>query len=282
MVVIATLANTHAQKDLELFLFSLNIWNREKITFVYIYCDSPIYKWLQPQKYNFKIKMKPILDKYGPHLRKEMEKQKGEIFSTKWGDFMGEKMNLLEWVFSEIQEGVFLLDSDICFLAPLQEIDPKYELALSPHYCNSNTSLEVGYYNGGYLWTSNPKFPKEWRDATHNSRFFEQSSLEDMAYLYKEKLFEFPLQVNYGWWRMCYSNNSVENQQKTFGIFRGAEDNSGILVEDLPLVSVHTHFSDKAYKVREFNDFIIKYLRLSATKSKNTAMLVRKLLSLRN
>ena len=103
-----------------------------------------------------------------------------------------------------------------------------------------------------------------------------------MAHLYKEKLFEFPLQVNYGWWRMCYSNNSVENAQKEFRIFRGREENSGVLVGDLSLLSVHTHFLDKAFKVREFNDFIIKYLRLSATKSKNTAMLVRKLLSLRN
>jgi len=263
MVVIATLANTHAQKDLELFLFSLNIWNSDKITFVYIYCDSPTCEWLKQQKYNFKIKMKPILDKYGTSLRKEMEKQQGEVFSTKWGDFMGEKMNLLDWVFLEDpflakSEGVFLLDSDICFLGPLQEIDPKYELALSPHYCNSRTTLEVGYYNGGYLWTSNVNFPKEWRDATYNSRFFEQSSLEEMAHLYKEKLFEFPLQVNYGWWRMCYSNNSVETQQKEFNIFRGKEDNSGVLVGSIPLLSVHTHFSDKAYKVREFNDFIIK------------------------
>lgn len=272
-MIVATFANKSSQKDLEIFLYSLNLWNNSLK--VYIFCDTEIQEWLHTQKYTFPILTNLALDKYTTLSRKEMEHTKGTHYQTMWGDLMGEKMNLLDWVFKE-EKYVFLLDSDICFTGPLPEIPPGTQLALSPHYINLRSTIRFGKYNGGFLYTSNPNLPQQWREATKRSRYFEQAALEELAILYKTNLHEFPLQVNYGWWRMFQADEYPEDQQKAFSIFRGDTASSGIRVHGLPLASVHTHFHEKNdQSTKAFNEFIVRLLKLCGTRSVKSAALAK-------
>ena len=47
----------------------------------------------------------------------------------------------------------------------------------------SNTD-EVGYFNGGCMWTKNKKIPDDWIEFTKRSRYHDQASLEDLARKY--------------------------------------------------------------------------------------------------
>jgi hypothetical protein len=46
---VATLANEFAIRDLELFFFTLELWN-EKLPTVYLYCNSKVNEWLKKEK----------------------------------------------------------------------------------------------------------------------------------------------------------------------------------------------------------------------------------------
>jgi hypothetical protein len=283
MHTIATVATCSSQKDLQVLLTSLNIWASEKIR-IYILCDSPIFLWLQTCIYaRLEIRTKIALDIYNDVSRYTMERTPGMFYKTQWGDLMGEKMNLLDWVF-QTEENTFLLDSDICFFGPLPTIPEGTQLALSPHAINRASEIRFGKYNGGFLYTASKTLAEEWRRATQISRYFEQAALEDLATHYKGSsgaFYEFPLQVNYGWWRMFQSDDYPEDQQKKFGFFRygGSENNhSGILFDGEPLNSTHTHWHEKSDKVtRDFNTIILQKLRLCSTKSPKTAELFRML-----
>jgi hypothetical protein len=279
-VSVATVATAHSQKDLYVLLNSLNIWATEKIT-VYILCDSTIFLWLQTITFTqLEIRTKVALNTYKDISRYIMERTPGKYYKSQWGDLMGEKMNLLDWVF-QTENNTFLLDSDICFFAPLPSIPEGTQLALSPHEINRASEIRFGKYNGGFLYTSSKTLAAEWRKATHISRYFEQAALEDLATLYKGSsggLYEFPLQINYGWWRMFQAEDYPDDQKKKFGFFRGTSNNSGILFDGMPLNSTHTHWYEKSDKVtREFNTVILQKLRLCSTKSPKTAELFRML-----
>ena len=278
MVSIASVATASSLKDLEVLLASLNIWETETVR-VYILCDSSVHVWLQSRNYtNLQVKTKVALDDYKDMTRYSMERVKGKTYQTLWGDLMGEKMNLLDWVF-ETENATFLLDSDICFFGPLPSIPEGTMLGLSPHAINRASEIRFGKYNGGFLYVASKTLAAEWREATKKSRYFEQAALEDLAILYKGYsggLYEFPLQVNYGWWRMFQGDDYPEEQQKKFGFFRNGAGYSGILFDGLPLNSTHTHWYEKSDRItREFNTVILKNLRLCSTKNQGAAELLR-------
>ena len=282
MASVASVATASSLNDLEVLLASLDIWATETIL-VYILCDSLVNNWLQSQTYtNLQVKTKVALDDYKDMTRHTMERVKGKTYKTLWGDLMGEKMNLLDWVF-ETEGATFLLDSDICFFGPLPTTTTTLPegtmLGLSPHAINRASEIRFGKYNGGFLYVASKTLAAEWREATHKSRYFEQAALEDLATLYKgfsRGFYEFPLQVNYGWWRMFQGDDYPEEQQKKFGFFRSGVGYSGILFDGQPLNSTHTHWHEKSDKVtREFNTIILKNLRLCSTKNKGAAELLR-------
>jgi hypothetical protein len=181
---------------------------------------------------------------------------RGTYYKTFWGDLMGEKMNILDLIFKTDPDaktqGVFLVDSDLCFFAPLPEIHPQIQLALSPHYIDARSTTLYGNYNGGFIFTRDPEFASKWKHETlFNSRFFEQTALEQIAIEYDDrgKHLDLPLQVNYGWWRMYQGVYPAQKQQADFKII----DNK-LCVLDHPLQSVHTHFGDSS----PFNSFILE------------------------
>jgi hypothetical protein len=191
-----------------------------------------------------------------------MEKIPGTTYTTKWTDFMCEKINALRWAFHEAEsgaEGLWFLDADICLLGKLPRLPETCELALAPHYIRGADEAKYGRYNGGFLWMREPRFLDIWASATHTSRFFEQAALEDVATAAKS-LYEFPIQHNFGWWRMFQSSVTPDLMVRKFGYNRRGEG-TGILFEQTPLYSVHTHFHETSdpYTL-EFNRFVITLL----------------------
>jgi hypothetical protein len=82
-----------------------------------------------------------------------------------------------------------------------------------------------------------------WKAALPTSRFFEQAALEEVAKAAKDGLYEFDMNHNYGWWRMFQSPNPPTHQKEMFAMNRSV--GAGITVENLPLCSIHTHFTER-------------------------------------
>jgi hypothetical protein len=185
---------------------------------------------------------------------------------TLWYEFQMEKLNLLDWVFeadpeTATRDGVFYLDSDICFFGPLPTPPPTMTVGLSPHYIRSRDEARFGRYNGGFLWFKEQRAVKAWRAACPTSRFHEQAAIEcfDEA-KWSDRVYVFPPQVNYGWWRMFQSDTDAELLKSAWRIRRNPA-NSGIEVDGQPLLSAHTHWHSKNYVMRMFNGFVRDLLK---------------------
>jgi hypothetical protein len=181
---------------------------------------------------------------------------------------MYEKANVIDWIFAEIKkqsiqtDGVWFMDADITFLAPLPSLPEYADLALCPHYIKERDTKRFGYYNAGFLWMRNPNYLADWRKAGHGSRYFEQSALEDIAASAKQsgRLYEFPIQVNFGWWRMFQGNDPASLIQSRFSLFRN-EPSIGLHYDGVTLQSVHTHWNDHGEPaLQEFNKWIREFL----------------------
>jgi len=277
MVLIATLANKNALQDLDIFLFSLNLWNNLLTTKIYIFCDTYISQWVKSTYPLLRIETIVVLDKYDGLNRKQMERMKGHPFLTVWCDLMAEKISLLEYIFQNenTTDGIFLMDADICFLGPLPTIPVGTKLALSPHEIRACDTAKFGHYNGGFLWTCDPAVPPAWVKATTTSRYFEQAALEDIAIPYKENntLYEFPTTTNYGWWRLLQGTEPAATLQNSWGLRTG-----DLCIEERPLESIHTHWyeaTDRATLI--FNQFVLRFLRTVAKKNRKMEKLVRHL-----
>lgn len=258
MYAVGTLANKNAFYDLNLFLFTLQLWNDE-LPNVYIYCDSFIENYLLTKNlYKGKLFIKNALDSYTSYDRLKMENLQGKEFPTLFGDFVCEKMNLLNWMF-ETEKSVLFCDADICFLGSLPQVDETKKLILSRHMIRENDEKRFGIYNAGFLYMSDSSIPNKWKNYTYTSKFFEQLSMEDLANEFVDSLDEFPVQNNYGWWRLFQGKESVTTLQSRWKIKR-SENSCGISVEDKPLLSVHTHWKTNDTTTEMFNRFIMNYL----------------------
>jgi hypothetical protein len=272
ITAIATLVNEFAITDLKVLLFTLQLWNASPPT-VYIFSDKKSVPLIKIIPYSGKIIIKEgALNAYTGLNRRMMESRPGRTFKTLFADFTAEKTQLMSWALETEPEGVLFCDADICHLAPLPELPDGTELALSPHMIRKSDTALYGIYNAGYLWFKNPELATKWRDLCKMSRFFEQACLEDLAV--GVNLYEFPIQINYGWWRLWQGTQSIANLQSEWGIFRNTES-SGITVQRQTLQSIHTHWSEKSDKATcEFNTWVLSQLaRLSSVKK--THSLVR-------
>jgi hypothetical protein len=258
MYAVGTLANKNAFYDLNVFLFTLQLWNDE-LPNLYIYCDSFIENYLISKKlYKGKLFIKNALDAYTTYDRLKMEQLQGKEFPTLFGDFVCEKMNLLNWMF-ETEKSVLFCDADICFLGSLPQVDETKKLILSRHMIRESDEKRFGIYNAGFLYMSDSSIPNKWKNYTYTSKFFEQLSMEDLANEFIDSLDVFPVQNNYGWWRLFQGKESVTTLQSRWKIKR-SENSCGISVEDKPLLSVHTHWKTNDSTTQMFNRFIMNYL----------------------
>jgi hypothetical protein len=264
--VIATLATTPAIADLYLFLKSLAVWNHPAPRVV-LMCSEAVKQSIQDSQaknpYPGDIVYLVTLNEYEGLNRAKMERlpsRKG--LSNLFHDFTEEKCALLDFAFQDVADtnanGVLFCDADIFWLGPLPLpfIPEGKTLALSPHMIRKADEAKYGEYNAGFLWTNDPQMPSAWREACKTSRFFEQAALEDLADATPSKQFyRFPVQVNYGWWRMFQADKRPEEQ-----IMAWVATPSGITVEGKPLVCIHTHWKAEDPVSLMFNNYVRRLL----------------------
>jgi hypothetical protein len=260
--IIATLATSTCMTDIRLFLQSLSLWNANKPRVV-LMCSEPIKKYIQKNNfYSGDIIYLVSLNGYEGLTRAKMERMPSlRGLSNRFHDFTEEKCTLLNFAFQDVADkkanGILFCDADIFWLGPLPEIPDGKTLALSPHMIRKTDEAKFGEFNAGFLWTNNPEMPEAWRKACHTSRFFEQAALEDLADATPSKEFyKFPVQVNYGWWRMFQAQKPPEEQLKSW-----AATPTCITVEGKPLVCIHTHWLAQDALSLMFNNYVGRFLR---------------------
>ena len=249
-----------ALADYKVFVKTLEVWHPD--AHLYIFTDSATPVATVPFKGTTHIK--EALNAYTGKTRQQMEQLPGIRYANLFTDYTYEKAAVLEWVFSfETGEGVWFLDADISHLAPLPSIPPTATLALSPHSIRPRDEALYGHYNAGFLWMRDDRFIAPWREAGKTSRFFEQVPLETIAAQAADGLYEFPIQVNFGWWRMFQGTASSTEIQAKFSFFR--QDTSiGIRYDGVPLQSIHTHWYQRDRSITTtfntwFNDLLTKF-----------------------
>lgn len=263
---VCTLATNHALQDLQFFLKSLMLWNPVTPPTVYLFADKDVSDAIPAIKYTGKLVVNVALDQYSRKTRAEMERTPATQEKTLWYEFQMEKLRLLDWVFSSeptaSQVGTFYLDADICFFGELPAVPGDFAVAVSLHMIRRQDEARYGAYNAGYFWTKSPDAVQAWRAACATSRFFEQAALEVFdsdEWSGTGRVYKFPPQTNYGWWRMFQSDTDYAELQKRWGIRRDAK-HSGITVDGQPLTSVHTHWTTADFTTGLFNNFVKQLL----------------------
>ena len=249
-----------ALADFSIFCGTLEMWHPDAT--LYIFTDSDTQASLSEIKFKGTIHLMTAMDSYRGLTRKQMEKTPGHLYDTLFKDYTYEKANVLDWIFesepqlADSQDGVWFLDADISHLAPLPSVPPFTTLALSPHYIQPADEALYGKYNAGFLWLNDPLIVQAWRTLGVKSRFFEQAALEDLASRAGTILYEFPIQVNFGWWRMFQGRASYKNVQRQFSV-----SDHGIQFMGLPIQSFHTHFHEKDSVTGVFNTWLRDILK---------------------
>ena len=256
-----------ALADFAVFCKTLEVWHPDAT--LYVFTDSETETGLISTVFKGTVHSMTTMDSYRGLKRKEMEKLPGKLYDTLFKDYTYEKANVLDWMFESISDlngGVWFLDADICHCAPLPEIPlaSGTTLALSPHYIQTRDEALYGKYNAGFLWLNDPSLVQAWRSLGVKSRFFEQAALEDLAVRSGVKLYEFPIQVNFGWWRMFQGRASVADVQAGFTISK-LDKSIGIRYKGKPIQSFHTHWFQKTSVTGAFNTWIVDFLRPFST-----------------
>tara|TARA_Y100000996_G_scaffold415577_1_gene411372 strand:- start:5705 stop:7261 length:1557 start_codon:yes stop_codon:yes gene_type:complete len=184
------------------------------------------------------------LDKYSNKNRNIM------VNEGIWDEFQMQKANVIKYALENETDTMFL-DSDIIFFNPINVIDKSKELGVSPHYIKKSNTDEVGYYNGGCLWTKNKNVPNDWIEFTKTSRYHDQASIEDLVKKYDTQ--EFGEEVNYMPWRIILSDNPSKTKSQI------TITNNEININNKPLIFLHTHFHDKRFV--EANSIFINVLK---------------------
>ena len=230
--------------ELQGMLLSLSIYHTNAI--VYGLVDNETKNNIDKLKPKLKLNLKlhVTLDKYSGKNRAIMERE--NIFK----EFLLNKAEIMKLALKECSD-TMLLDCDIVFFQPINNIDKTKYVGLSPHYIKKENTDEVGYYNIGIMWTKNIEVVNDWIEFTKVSRYFEQASLEDLAKKYSYQTFD--ENINLMPWRLLLSDNP---QQIIDNINL---KNNDLYYKDKPLIFVHTHFLDGRFK--QFNNLIINALR---------------------
>jgi hypothetical protein len=256
-----------ALADFVIFIKTLEVWHPDAT--LYVLTDSVTN--FTGIRFKGTMHVKVALDAYRGLNRKAMEAMPGRIYDSLFKDYTYEKAGVLEWAFDITPDlatsgkGIWFMDSDITHLGPMPDIPEGATLALSPHYIRESDCRLYGKYNAGYFWLSDRSLISAWRSAGFTSRFFEQAALEDLASAVAEKLYEFPIQVNFGWWRMFQGLVPPAEVQAGFS-FNRADMSVGLRYKGVPLQSIHTHWSDTSVSATGvFNSWINEYTRKFAS-----------------
>ena len=217
---------------------------------IYVMCDSE--KKKNYENMSFKPQLNIIwcvtLDKYSNFNRAEMENL------NIWSEFQMAKSLILDEALKFEQDCLFL-DSDIIVTDKLENIDHSKELGVCPGFINKETYEKYGYYNGGMLWVKNKKIPKQWREYTINSRYYDQASIEDLYEYYNKdnNVFVFEDNYNLQTWRFIVGE---EPGQKIASYLTPDPKENMIYYKNKPLKFIHTHFNKPQFE--NLNNFLIQ------------------------
>lgn len=255
-----TICTDSCKGELIGFLLSLSIHHPNSN--VYVMCDSEskdeiLSLSIQP---NLCLHWFLTLDKYTGLDRGKMERQ------GIWSDFQMAKAHVIQKAL-QFEDDTLFLDCDIIVLDALNGIDHSKLLGVSPQFIQQNNVDQVGYYNGGMLWTRDKELPRKWIEYTKTSRYFDQASIENLAEEYgvhgsggfgvsnTQRGFEFGEHYNLQTWRF-YLGLENEAQIKRAITIRGRE----IYYRDptKPLKFIHTHFNKPDFN--EVNQYFINLL----------------------
>lgn len=277
---ICTIANETAVLDLKVFLFTLQLWNKE-LPNVYLHCTEEVKALQIDREYKGKFYYNTSLEPYANKTRQQMEaapSNKG--LSNLFHDFTMEKCSLLRWAFLTMSEedkeyGTVFCDADICWLGPMPLLDYNRQIGLSAHEIHEEYEQRYGIYNAGFMWFRHLKTVERWEEACKTSRFFEQAALEDLVVgADPDTIQQFPTQVNYGWWRLFQGKHSSRDLIHDWSIKRDPqESHSGILVKGEPVLCIHTHWKTPDAMTSAFNGFIVEKLQMVLKQKKVHSLL---------
>jgi hypothetical protein len=243
----ATICTLNCAFELVGLVLSLSLFHKnEKI---YIMCDSKtkeIIDKLTP-KPKLQILWYIELDKYDGMNREIMEKK------GLWSEFQMSKANIIKKAL-EYEKDTLFLDSDIIITNTIDDIDITKTIGVSPGFIAQKNIDEVGYYNGGMLWTNNINVANDWIIFTKTSRYFDQASIEDLVKKYS--YFEFGENYNLQCWRYYLS---PDGKDKISSYISSTSYESNIYYKNKPLKFIHTHFLNKRFY--EFNNILINHLK---------------------
>jgi hypothetical protein len=256
-MAVCTIATAGAVQDLKVFLKTLELFNTSPPT-VYLLCDDALINQLP--KYKGTLKTQTKLNRYAGLNRLAMSRLPGIEYKSLWEDFMMEKATVMAWAFQAGETRLFFCDCDICFMGPLPDVPPDATLGVCPHRIRQQDEQKFGKYNAGFVYTTDPATPAAWRKAALTSRYYDQAALEDLVAEPNAKVYEFPTQTNYGWWRMFQADQPPAALQAEWSIFR-SPNTAGIRVSGEQLLSIHTHWGEKIDRVTlAFNLWVFTYL----------------------
>ena len=225
-------------------LLSLSI--HHKNAKVYGLIDTQTNKDLENMtpKLHLSLDLRVTLDKYANKNRIQMVDEKI------WDEFQMQKAEVIRIALEKSRDTLFL-DSDIIFLAPITCINKTKEIALSPHYVKKSNTDEVGYFNGGCMWTKNKNVPDDWIEFTKTSRYHDQASIEDLARKYPNQLLG--EEINFMPWRVLLADNPQE-------VINNVNINyNAVNYKTKPIIFLHTHFLDSRFA--QVNNMFINALK---------------------
>jgi hypothetical protein len=247
-----------AAAEFQIFVKTLELWHPDAT--LYVFTDSATD--LSKITFKGKLNVKKALDAYKGLSRKTMEAMPGKQYDSLFKEYTYEKAAVLEWMFESQPDlkttGAWFCDADISMCAPLPTVPDSATVALSPHYIREVDCRLYGKYNAGFFWIKDPALIQVWRDAGKTSRFFEQAALETVAEAAGSALYEFPIVVNYGWWRMYQAPAAPPKIQEKFSFNRTAQG-IGLLYEGVPVQSIHTHWHETTSVTGAFNAWCMSY-----------------------
>jgi hypothetical protein len=262
--------DTDALREFAIFVKTLEQWHKDATLCIFTDSDmeAKIVAQVKEQKFTSKIVTKVALDAYKGLTKQDMEANRGIIYDNQYKDFCYEKANLLDWMFEtqSAENGFWYSDCALSFFAPLPEIPEGKTIALSPHYMRLGEQKLYGTYSSGFLWIKGRALLNVWRANGHGAKYLDQSALEEVASeaKAKESVYEFPEQVNFGWWRMFQSSAFPADIGNKFSIFRN-EPSMGIRYDGKPLQSIYTHWQEKESMAAAFNTWLNGYTLKLAT-----------------
>ena len=257
---ISTLTNKNGIFDLTILLSSLSKYHTDIP--VFIACDTEVKNYFEKKNYGLTLYFEVCLDKYNGMNRQQMEEN--NLFL----DFTLEKETVMRKAMTQYSNCLFL-DSDICLLDSLPNIDFSKDVILCRHYIQEANEQKYGHFNVGYFFVNNFKFLDWFRTTTKTrSHYFEQQTLDYCSEQFNVGYF--PIQNNFGWWRLYECDNTNER----IGKFK--MNNGIIFYDNSRLKSVHTHFSDMSNGFNgNFNKFLMNFFE-KTTEYNNILQLVNK------